>query len=55
MCVNVLLGGQEPIAANVFACQDVILNMGFVTDHLSANADPDGVGCIVTNVSISIQ
>ena len=49
--MNVPLGGREPIAANVYACRDAIPNTGIVTDHLNANANPDGVGCIATNVS----
>ena len=51
MFVNVPLGGREPIAANAYACRDAIPNTGIVTDHLNANVNPDGVGCIATNVS----
>ena len=51
MFVNVPLGGLEPIAANAYACRDAIPNTGIVTDHLNANVNPDGVGCIATNVS----
>ena len=50
MFVNVPLGGLEPIAANAYACRDAIPNTGIVTDHLNANVNPDGVGCIATNV-----
>ena len=49
--MSVPLGGREPIAANAYACRDAIPNTGTVTDHLSVNANQDGVGCIVTNVS----
>ena len=49
--MNVPLGGRELIAANVYACRDAIPNTGTVTDHLSVNANLDGVGCIATNVS----
>ena len=49
--MNVPLGGRELIAANVYACRDAIHNTGIVTDHLNANANPDGVGCIAINVS----